>query len=55
MGQSPRQYPAGRAPEAHLDKLNPNAVVPTMLHDGKVILNSSVMCEYLDEVFPGPA
>ena len=33
-------------------KLNPNGVVPTMVHDGKVILDSSVMCEYLDEVFP---
>jgi glutathione S-transferase len=33
-------------------KLNPNGVVPTMVHDGQVILDSSVMCEYLDEVFP---
>jgi glutathione S-transferase len=33
-------------------KLNPNGVVPTMVHDGNVILDSSVICEYLDEVFP---
>ena len=31
---------------------NPNGVVPTLVHDGAVIINSSVICEYLDEVFP---
>ena len=35
-------------------KLNPNGVVPTLVHDGNVILDSSVICEYLDEVFPQP-
>jgi glutathione S-transferase len=35
-------------------KLNPKAVVPTLVHDGKVILESSVICEYLDESFPDP-
>ena len=34
--------------------LNPNGVVPTLVHDGNVILDSSVICEYLDEVFPSP-
>jgi len=33
-------------------KLNPNAVVPTLVHDGAVIIDSSVIMEYLDEVFP---
>ena len=33
-------------------KLNPNGVVPTLVHDGAVIIDSSVICEYLDEVFP---
>jgi glutathione S-transferase len=33
-------------------KLNPNGVVPTLVHDGRPILDSSVICEYLDEVFP---
>jgi len=33
-------------------KLNPNGVVPTLIHDGKIIMDSSVICEYLDEVFP---
>lgn len=33
-------------------KLNPNGVVPTLLHDDAVIIDSSVIIEYLDEVFP---
>jgi glutathione S-transferase len=36
-------------------KLNPNGVVPTLVHDGQPILDSSVICEYLEEVFPEPA
>ncbi len=35
-------------------KLNPKAVVPTLIHDGQVILESTVICEYLDEVFREP-
>ncbi|MEK9683106.1 MAG: glutathione S-transferase family protein [Rhodospirillaceae bacterium] len=35
-------------------KLNPNGVVPTLVHDGAVITDSSAICEYLDEVFPVP-
>jgi glutathione S-transferase len=31
--------------------LNPNGVVPTLIHDGAVIVDSSVIMEYLDEVF----
>ena len=33
-------------------KLNPNAVVPTLIHDEGVIIESTVICEYLDDVFP---
>ena len=33
-------------------KLNENGVVPTLTHGGKVIIDSSVINEYLDEVFP---
>jgi glutathione S-transferase len=36
-------------------KLNPKAVVPTLVHDGNVIVESTLICEYLDEVFPAPA
>jgi glutathione S-transferase len=35
--------------------INPNGVVPALRHDGTVIIESTVMCEYLDEVFPAPA
>ncbi len=35
-------------------KLNPNAVVPTLVHDGRVVIESTVICEYLDDAFPEP-
>lgn len=33
-------------------KLNPNGVVPTLVDDDKVVIDSSVICEYLDEAYP---
>jgi glutathione S-transferase len=33
-------------------KINPNGVVPTLVDDGNVIMDSSVICEYLDERYP---
>jgi glutathione S-transferase len=33
-------------------KLNPNGVVPTLDHDGAIVTDSTVITEYLDEVFP---
>lgn len=35
--------------------LNPNGVVPTLVHDGRPIVDSSVICEYLEELHPQPA
>ena len=35
-------------------RLNPNGVVPTLVHDGNVIVESSLILYYLDEVFPSP-
>ena len=35
-------------------KLNPNGVVPTLDHDGAIVIDSSVIIEYLDEVAPQP-
>jgi glutathione S-transferase len=34
--------------------LNPNGVVPTLDHDGAIVIDSSVIIEYLDEVVPTP-
>ena len=36
-------------------QLNPKAVVPTLRHDGHAVVESTVIAEYLDEVFPAPA
>lgn len=36
-------------------KLNPAAVVPTLVHDGRPVIESSVILYYLDEAFPAPA
>ena len=33
-------------------KLNPKAVVPTLVHDERVITESTVICEYLDRTYP---
>src|SRR5688572_23639326 len=35
--------------------LNPNGVVPTLDHDGNIVIDSSVIVEYLDEVEPARA
>lgn len=33
-------------------KINPNGVVPTLDHDGAIVIDSTVITEYLDEVEP---
>ena len=35
-------------------KLNPKGIVPTLVHDGKPIIESTLICEYLDDAFPQP-
>jgi glutathione S-transferase len=35
-------------------KINPKGVVPSLVDDGKVIIESSLICEYLDETYPQP-
>lgn len=34
--------------------INPNGVVPALVHDGAVIIESTVICEYLCEAFEDP-
>lgn len=36
-------------------KLNPKGVVPTLVHDGKPVIESTLICEYLDDIHPEPA
>lgn len=36
-------------------KLNPAHVVPTLVHDGRVLVESSLIIQYLDDAFPEPA
>lgn len=36
-------------------RLNPNAVVPTLVDNGNVILESTVICYYLEDAYPKPA
>ena len=35
-------------------KINPKGVVPALDHDGRVVIESSLICEYLDDCFPAP-
>ena len=34
--------------------LNPHSLVPTLVHEGRVVIQSSNIAEYLDEMFPDP-
>lgn len=35
--------------------INPKAVVPAVVHDGKIINESTVICSYVNDEFAGPA
>jgi glutathione S-transferase len=39
---------------AEYRKLNPNAVVPTLVQDGRPIIESTIIIEYLEDAFPMP-
>jgi glutathione S-transferase len=44
--------------EQHSDEyrlLNPNGMVPTLIHHERAVIESTVINEYLDTVFPAPA
>jgi glutathione S-transferase len=36
-------------------KLNPLGVVPTLVDEGRSVIESSIICEYLDDKFPNPS
>lgn len=36
-------------------KVNPNAVVPTLIHDEHTIIESTIIIEYLEDAFPVPS
>ena len=36
-------------------KMNPNGVVPTLIDDGRVIIESTVIMEYIDDRWPDPS
>jgi len=43
---------AGEQHDPAYVKLNPNHVVPTLVHDGAVLIESTLINEYLDDAFP---
>ncbi len=43
---------AGDAHKPDYVKLNPNRVVPTLVHDGYPVIESNVICEYVEDVWP---
>ena len=46
--------PAKANLEAAYLKLNPLGVVPTLVADGKAVIESSIICEYLEDCYPEP-
>lgn len=34
--------------------INPRGLVPVLVHDGEVVVESTLICDYLDDVFPKP-
>ncbi|WP_114520784.1 glutathione S-transferase family protein [Altererythrobacter sp. ZODW24] len=46
---------AGEQHAPHYVTLNPNHVVPTLVDDGTVIIESTLIGEYLDHAFPDPS
>jgi len=45
---------AGDSTRPEYLKLNPNGVVPTLVDRGAVIVESTVICEYLEDAYPDP-
>ena len=45
---------AGEQYDEAYRRINPHSVVPALVHDGRIINESTLICEYLDEAFAGP-
>ncbi len=45
---------AGEQHDPEYVKLNPKHVVPTLVHDGRALVESSLIVKYLDDAFPEP-
>jgi glutathione S-transferase len=45
---------AGEQHDSAYAKLNPHHVVPTLVHDGRVLIESSLIIKYLDDAFAEP-
>jgi glutathione S-transferase len=45
---------AGQQHDADYVKLNPKHVVPTLIHEGRVLIESSLIIRYLDEAYSEP-
>src|SRR5271156_219768 len=43
---------AGDAQKPEYLRLNPNAVVPTLVFNGQAIIESTVICEFIDDQWP---
>lgn len=46
---------AGEQHDADYVKLNPNHVVPTLIDDGRVLIESTLINEYLEDAYPTPS
>lgn len=49
-----RTEPGPESLEPWYLRINPNGVVPSLDHDGRIVIESCVILEYLDDVFPQP-
>lgn len=46
--------PANEHVSSDYQRINPNGVVPTLVHDGQVVIESNDILRYLDDRFPEP-